>query len=189
MSQPVANILTQGRGKKANILGQTDRLEPNDETRSEASTSLSSGDAADAPNAAASERTPSPPPAATHQGPAEPAEALPLAPLTHASTAQAQAEAEAEAKAEKKQDDAMGWASRDKKANQAHPGQMAGQGRRGNGRPLIPYFFLVAGLLLVFSLFFLSWPSNNNSTPIIPPSTQEPVSIPDPEFKMATEQT
>ncbi|ETS79769.1 hypothetical protein PFICI_09622 [Pestalotiopsis fici W106-1] len=172
--QEEPSIFTQRREEKTGTLGHTDRLQSWDETRSSKSTSLSSGETADASNAALE-------PPATHP---EPANAL-LAGLAHASPAPKQVQAEPEA----------AWTSRDRKANQAPPGSGSkprhhgDQGRRANGRPLTPYFFLVAGLLFFISLLLFFRQLNNNSTPSILRTTKETVSIPEPEIKMATEQT
>ncbi|KAF7523632.1 hypothetical protein G7054_g11678 [Neopestalotiopsis clavispora] len=184
MSEQEAGLLDQTKSEEASSpLSRTDRLQPwNDETRSSKSTALSSGEAkedaeSDASNVALWALEAS----ATHP---EPANAL-LAGLAHASPASKRAQAESEA----------GETSRDKKANQApprsgsKPRHHGDQGRRAIGRPLPPYFFLVAGLLFLFSLLLFFRQLNINSTPSLLQTTNQTVSIPEPEIKMATEQT
>lgn len=74
-------------------------------------------------------------------------------------------------------------------ANQAGVQAQARRQPRHRIRPLILYFFTVAGLIF-FCLSFLTW-TNNCSTSISQLNSiqEQPVPILEPEIKMATEQT
>jgi hypothetical protein len=201
MSHQAHNIYSRKGGRKADVLGQTDRRHQGEE-----STSFSSGDPA-----VGSRDT-----GATGQQ--EPAL------IAHASRAPSRTPTHRRRGAQAKTEaEAVGWLSWTK-ANQAQARQRprhGAQGSRHSRRPLILYFFLFAWLL--FSIFFLfPWQLSNNRqgwkftrsvehdlnyyqevlkslvSSFLPttssisettPPSEEAVSYLEPPVKMATEQT